>query len=118
MSCDMPIGRHKTVRRKWSDEERANLRLWRVDGGFTFAEIAGRLGRSESSVKSQAEILGMVINPLMSSYKDDLWQPCEIEYLRENYYRLSLKAMAKALGRTPNAILNKRRKLGMERKAR
>ncbi len=116
MTCAHPIGRHKTVRRAWTDEELSCLKLWRVDGGFSFDDIAAKLGRSRSSVKSMANALGIVVYAQECEQREDVWQDCEVEYLREHYYTKPLKEISRALGRTPNAIWNKRRKLGMGKK--
>ena len=100
-------------RRPWTPVERQTLRWLKMDCGLSYPQIAAAMGRSLYSVKGQAYLEGFTSG---INNADQPWLPCEDEYLRANWNGMSREAIATALGREPNAVTNRRRRLGLQPK--
>lgn len=71
--------------------------------------IARRLGVPRWAVNRRAAALGL------SHTKDRPWAREEEDYLESVYHRVSLKTLAKKLGRTPTAVRLKAKRLGLRK---
>ena len=85
----------------WTAEEIAVLQSnWKLPIG----ELSRLLGRSEAAIFDKASKLGM--------YRRK-WTQEEIDYLQENYGKISIPSLAKNLGKSVNAIKVMRDRLGL-----
>lgn len=72
-------------------------------------EIAGRLHIPRWAVNRRAAVLGL------SRPKDRPWIAEEEAYLEASFHRVSVKAMARKLGRSPTAVKLKAKRLGLRK---
>lgn len=74
-------------------------------------EIADRLRVPRWAVNRRAALLGL------SRPKEKPWSEQEQSYLEGNFHRVSVKAMARKLGRSPTAVKLKAKRLGIRKYA-
>ena len=96
-------------RRPWTDVERRTLSWLRRDCGLSYPQIAAAMGRSLYAVKSQAYLEGIAGSGAKNS--DQPWLPCEDQFLIDNWHAMNRIQLSARLGREPNAITNRRRRL-------
>lgn len=78
----------------WTDNERQYLA--ENYQKFTPAELARQMGRTSSSVKNQANKMGVVRH---------CWDAAELQFLRVNAASMTHRQIAAALGRTPRSVV-------------
>jgi len=97
----------------WTPEE--DRRLWELNGeGFSYADMARCIGRSESACKQRLMRLfraGGGAPPLAPLP----WTDADLGWLALNYIRLGGRACAEHLGRTLSAVQEKAKRLGVAR---
>lgn len=101
------LGLHQpSPRRRWTSAEDAAIRDG-YDTGLTCAEIVGELGgRTAAGVAARARQLGLATHARRWSAADD-------ERLRRMARDRSVQALARLLARTPDALRQRARKLGV-----
>ena len=90
----------------WSDEESEMLKKC-LEKKMPFPEIAKKLGRNLNSVKNRAKRMGLK--------RDSAWKEDEIEFLRQNFEKMSNEELGKALGRSASAVKSAAGKLGIKK---
>ena len=84
-------------------------------GKMSFEELAKNLGRSVGSVSGKVSGLGL---PLKKAKKDKnnrkLWTKDDVQYLKNNYGKKSVKVLAKQLKRTPYSITSKAHEINVK----
>ena len=93
----------------WSDAE--HQRLIELAGTMKPAEIAQRLGRTESAVRNRARVHGISI---ATTHPHKRWTYDETAYLFLNYERLTIQQMAAKLGRSYESVSQKCRELDLD----
>jgi biotin operon repressor len=99
-------------KKKWHwDQERDRFLVQHYDPAVRGRSqwIARRLGVPRWAVNRRAAALGL------SHTKDRPWTPEEEEYLESSYHRISLKTLARKLGRTPTAVRLKAKRLRLRK---
>lgn len=87
----------KLKTRKWKPSEKRTLR--RLYGKISVAEIAARLNRTEDSVRHQATVLKLTAKGAPP------YTEAEIEFIRNNYLKMTNVQIGKILKRTPTGIV-------------
>ena len=103
----------KSSRRRpheWTEEERSIIRQGYTQTGASIRELAERLGLGETSVRNQANLMGL-------GKKSDRkpWTPEEEEQLLDLVEKKNVQQIAKIMGRTVNSVLGKIKKLNASR---
>ena len=96
-----PIKPKENSKTSWTIQEEDTLR--NLYSKVSLTEIAKKLGRSESAVKSRAYALDLIPRKLSSKFK---WSPAEIDYVRKNIDKKSNIEIARYLGRSVGAVAN------------
>lgn len=96
------------VYKKWDYEEDLILRVW--CDFESCADLAKRLNRSISSVKSRLQTLGIKKKNI---YPSKVWSEDMIRKLKDRGGRQTTKSLAKSLGVSRKAIRNKASRMGI-----
>lgn len=101
--------------RPWSAEEEDLLRRAYARGD-SIVRLAGRLGRSRTSLQWKAEDLGIEgTHPNRDGFRQGpVWTEEEENFLREHYGKMKTRALATAMGRSRMAVLNRAWRLGLK----
>ena len=94
--------------RWWTEEDRETMRR-DFRPGRNNAELAARMGRSLTAVKSQATKMGLC----RPSRQPNRWTPQEDDRLRDMVGRLNDERCALALGRGVNSVRIRAKRLGL-----
>ncbi len=94
---------------KWTQEEIDYL--IEHQGKQTYKVIGNILDRSEASVANQAKRLG--IADKKNCIRGKAWSEKELQYMQDNYGKLSNKQIAKKLNRSPDSIQDKAQRMGL-----
>ena len=95
--------------RLWTNEEILQTEIL-FKNGKTYQEIGIIMNRSTNAIGILLRNMGY------SSPFPQYWQDDELEYLKENYPNMSIKEIAKELGRTEKAVSAKASRMGHTRK--
>lgn len=85
--------------------------------------IAKLLNKTIASVNSKGALLGLKksknyrqqVNKLNNLHKRHAWTWDEVNFLKENYKKISYTEIAKLIKRTPNAVSQKARQLNLKK---
>lgn len=95
----------------WTEEETDFLKRNYVS--MRALEIARKLKRSYHSVVYMARELNLQKRTCL--FSKNLWREEEIQFLKENYFKLTKQAISQKLGRTKPSVYSKARKVGIQR---
>lgn len=90
---------------KWTDEEEKFLKENYED--LEYKEIAEKLDRTTSAVKSKVSDLNLI------KFEKNSWSKEEEDFLKENYKKYTAKKLGEILGRSSNSIRNKKGKMDL-----
>ena len=105
---ELSITPNYNSRKNWTEEEKEKLEI--LSKTMTINEIAKELGRSTSSIEYMLSTLNIkqVINKVY-------WTPEEINYLIDNYNKISTSDIALELNKTESSIINKANRLKIKK---
>lgn len=93
----------------WSPED--HQRLVELAGTMHPAQIGKELGRTEAAIRSRCKLKDI---SLATTHPNKRWSHEEVKYLRENHKRLTIRQMAKHLGRSYYSTNQKCGALGLD----
>lgn len=102
---------------KWTDKEIQFIQDH--NDSMSTREIAEALGRSYSATNKRMSILGIKKNIGGNGsqfHPGNKWTEVEVDYLRENYSKMTNKRIAYELGKTSEAVRAKARSLNLKKK--
>ncbi|EGQ4787402.1 AsnC family protein [Salmonella enterica subsp. enterica serovar Durban] len=94
--------------RAWTPEE--NELLIALYPSMTYAEMAGRLGRSTSATMTQA---GKLRKAGKLPYKHHYFTPEQDKFIRDNCLTMTIRKVAEVLRKSPYAVVFRAKKMGV-----